>query len=449
MITDLLMTLIMLGFMIFGINKPHFMLCLAVWVNIVKPQATSFGFLQGMPLSLLSTLLFFLVFLLNLNKIRVPKSKLYHFLMLMFMVWITIAHQRAQFPDVSWFKYDIAIKTLIFAYFIPFAITTKKQLEFFLWVSAASFMYFIFIAGFKSLMGGGGYGVSLIGLNGFMYAEGSTLSTLSICMIPIFLYLRKHSEMTKQFPKMKLFLLFMILCALGVLIGTQARTGLVALAVFVLIYFFQTQKKIKYIWGLVFFGTISLFFVTDEWVDRMQTMTEVKTSETSAIGRLVVWRWTLDYVQERPFFGGGFYAYNANAGILYRYQKGQEAEIRQQGGKAFHNIFFEVLGETGIGGLLLFSMIILHCFLLLKNRPIKHIPLFYDGKKAIQSSIIIYIAGGMFIGVAFYPWLYYVYCISIVFNEIENEQEVEKTPSQANPSIGMDSDIAKMAKGRG
>lgn len=449
MITDLFMTLIILGFLIFGINKPHFMLCLAVWVNIVKPQATSFSFLQGMSLSLLSTLLFFLVFFLNLNKIRVPKSKLYHFLMLSFMVWITIAHQRAQFPELSWIKYDIAIKTLIFAYFIPFAVTTKKQLEFFLWVSAASFMYFIFIAGFKSLMGGGGYGVSLIGLNGFMYAEGSTLSTLSICMIPIFLYLRTHSELTQQFPKMKIFLLFMILCALGVLIGTQARTGLVALAVFTLIYFFQTQKKMKYILGIAFFGTLSLFFVTDEWVDRMQTMTEVKTSETSAIGRLVVWRWTLDYVQDRPLFGGGFYAYNANAGILYRYQKGQEAEIRQQGGKAFHNIFFEVLGETGIGGFLLFSMIILHSFLLLKNRPIKHVPLFYEGKKAVQSSIIIYVSGGMFIGVAFYPWLYYVYCLSIVFKEIENEQEQVENVTKTDASMSFQKIKPKIVKGQG
>ena len=448
MIVDLLMTLIMLGFIIFGINKPHFMLCLAVWVNIVKPQATSYSFLQDLPLSLLSTLLFFLVFFFNLNKIRIPKSKLYHFLMLMFMVWITIAHQRAQFPDVSLFKYDIAIKTLIFAYFIPFAITSKKQLEFFLWVSAASFMYFIFIAGFKSLTGGGGYGITLIGLNGFMYAEGSTLSTLSICMIPIFLYLRKHSEMTQRFPKMKLFLLFMILCSLGVLIGTQARTGLVALAVFVLIYFFQTQKKMKYIWGLVFFGTMSLFFVTDEWLDRMQTMKEVNTTETSAIGRLVVWRWTFDYIQERPFFGGGFYAYNANAGILYRYQKGQEAEIRQQGGKAFHNIFIEVLGETGIGGLLLFSMIILHGYLLLKNRPIKHIPLFYEGKKAIQSSIIIYVTGGMFIGVAFYPWLYYVYCMGIVFNEIENDQKEEGIAAEAKLSVTPNSKFSYIAKER-
>lgn len=424
MITDLFMTLIILGFLLFGIKKPHFMLCLAVWVNIVKPQSTSFSFLQGLPLSMITTLLFFFVLLINFSKIRVPKSSLYHILMLTFMVWITIAHQRAEFPDVSWIKYDIAIKTLIFAYFIPFAINTKRQLEFFLWVAAASFMYFIFIAGFKSLLGGGGYGVALIGLNGFMYAEGSTLSTLSICMIPVFLYLRKHSLICEKHPITKHFLLFIILCSLGVLVGTQARTGLVALAVFMLIYFFQTQKKFKYVIAIGVFGLISLTFVTDEWVNRMNTMKEVKTSETSAIGRLVVWRWTIDYVKDKPLFGGGFYAYNANAGVLDRYQKGQEKAITQQGAKAFHNIFFEVLGETGYGGLLIFIAIILHGLNLLRKRKLRHIPIFYEGKKAIQTSFLIYIAGGMFIGVAFYPWLYYIYAISVVTTQLEAEEQL-------------------------
>ncbi|GLR70935.1 hypothetical protein GCM10007852_18430 [Agaribacter marinus] len=364
---------------------------------------------------------------------------MYHFLMLTFMLWITISTVRAEFQLVAWLKYDFTIKTLIFAYFIPFALTSKKHIEFFVLVSASALSYFIFMGGVKSLLGGGGYGVSLIGLGGFMYAEGSTLSALSISLIPIFLYIRKHSLLVKQIPPVGYLFLFLVLCSLAVLVGTQARTGLVALAVLVFIQFFQSKKKFKYFLALGIFGTAFMFIATDAWFQRMSTIDNAKTDEKSAIGRLVVWRWTIDYVKERPFFGGGFYSYNANAGQLHKYQQGQEVEINQRGGKAFHNIYFEVLGETGYGGLILFLGIILHGLSLLRSKNMMNNtePLYSDGKRAIRASLIIYISGGMFIGVAFYPWMYYLYCVSIAIKGIEalESDEQENTEESSKKKV--------------
>jgi probable O-glycosylation ligase (exosortase A-associated) len=349
--------------------------------------------------------------------------------MIGFMIWITVSTFNAQFQSIAWIKYDITIKTLIFAYFIPFALTNKRQVETFIWVCAAAFLYFIFIGGFKSLLGGGGYGVALIGIGGFLYSEGSTLSTLSICMIPIILYLRSCTNLSDKHPILRHFLMFMILLCLAILVGTQARTGLVALAVFVVINFFQTNKKFKYILASMVFLLSFLMIATDEWYERMNTMNEVTTSETSAIGRLVVWRWTFDYVQTRPFFGGGFYSHNANAGILHLYQKGDEQAIVQKGGKAYHNIFFEVLGETGYGGLFFFCFIILHFSLLVRSKAIGtgEVSLYIEEKKALRASFIIYCCGGLFIGIAFFPWMYYLYCCGIAIAQIEkNNRRLEE-----------------------
>jgi O-antigen ligase len=160
----------------------------------------------------------------------------------------------------------------------------------------------------------------------------------------------------------------------------------------------------------------------------MNTIDEGATSEKSALGRIVVWRWTLDYVAKRPFFGGGFYAYLANAGVLHRYQKGEESEISQKGGKAFHNVFFEVLGETGYGGLVLFLGIILHTLML--NRAMsKKIKRNKNPTKewigsmcsSVNMSLMVYCVGGMFIGVAFYPWIYYLYGLSVSFTHLERQ----------------------------
>jgi probable O-glycosylation ligase (exosortase A-associated) len=419
MITDLIIAIILMAFTILGLSRPHIALCGVVWVDTLKPQNTSFSFLAGQPLSMVATLVFFIAIVVNFKKVRMPKSFMYHFLMLGFMAWITIATVHAQFQSVAWIKYDFVIKTLFLTYFVPFVITKRHHLEVFLWVVAMSFGMFIFMAGVKTLLGGGGYGIALVGSNGFMYSEGSTLASLAVCLIPIYMHLRAESKLAENSILIKLLLLGYAFCSILTLIGTQARTGMVAIVAYVMLLVVQTKNKFKTLFVLALLPFFILPFVTDAWVERMSTVEDATTTETSAIGRLVVWRWTLDYVAERPLLGGGFYAYLANAGKLDLYQQGKEVEIIQKGAKAFHNIFFEVLGETGYVGLLFFCLII---FLTLKKNYFlnKKRHLYVNEKDkwiptmalAINTSLALYCVGGLFIGVAFYPWIYYLFGLS-------------------------------------
>lgn len=410
----------MLTFVFYGLNKPHVALCLAMWVNIVRPQTTSSYFLDGIQLSLISTIFFLVIFVFNFSKCRIPRNFTYHFLMIGFMIWVTAAHYQAQFPDLSAIKYDYTIKTLFFAYLISFVLTTRKQIEFFICVIVAAFSFFILRAGFKGLLGGGGYGIELIGINNFLYAEGSTLSTLAVCLLPLFLLIRNYTAFAKENILVKHYFTLLILCTLGVLMATQARTGLVALFVFGIIYFFEAKEKLKYVVIGSILGVGLIYNVSDSWLERMQTIKKATTSETSALGRIVVWRWTIDYVEDKPLFGGGFYAYMANEGVLGEYQSAGETVINNKRAKAFHNILFEVLGETGYMGLFIFLLLILHTLLMLRVKsPNSEEWLFTDGKKAIRASFIIYCAGGMFVGIAFYPWMYYMIACTVAVTEYE------------------------------
>lgn len=426
MITDIFLTIIMLCFIVFGFTRPHIALISVMWVDIVKPQNVSYSFLAGKPLSLIMTLFFFIVMVSNYKKLKLPRNLLYHFLVLGFMIWITIATYLAEFQLIAWIKYDVVIKTLIFVYFIPFVLHKRSHFELLLWVCSSAFGLYIFMAGVKTLFGGGGYGVSLVGHGGFMYSEGSTLATLAVCLLPIYQYLYKHSKVCQNNIWMKYALIGFGFCVFLTLIGTQARTGLVALVVYLILIVYQSKNKIKTIFFAAFIPLIFMFFASDAWFNRMNTIEQGATTEKSAVGRIVVWRWTVDYVKERPFFGGGFYAFNANAGVLHLYQKEGEEAIVQDKGKAFHNIFFEVLGETGYGGLAFFIGLILHG-LLLSNVRIKQIKKrsnsTADSDWAINStinmSLLIYCAGGMFIGIAFYPWLYYLYSLSVAMENLK------------------------------
>ncbi|NTS78290.1 putative O-glycosylation ligase, exosortase A system-associated [Catenovulum sp. SM1970] len=428
MITDLFLASIMCIFFFYGWTRPHVALSAVIWVDTLKPQTTSFSFLAGKPLSLIFTLFFFTVLFLNLKKVKIPKSKNYIFLILFFMFWITLATVHAEYQVVAWLKYDVVIKTLLFTFFIPFVVSTRQHLELFISVLIISFGLFITMAGVKSAMGGGGYGVSLIGLGGFMYGEGSTLATLAICVLPLIHFMLKYSTLIKERPRFKYVLYFYIFCCLMVLIGTQARTGLVALGVYVILLLVQSKQKFKTLLIILIVPLLIKPFVTDDWLNRMNTIDEGATTEKSALGRIVVWRWTFDYVADKPFLGGGFFSYNANAGILHLYQQGEEIEIRQKGAKAFHNIYIEVLGETGYVGLAIFMCIIFQSLLANrstinyhKKNKTKNSEWAIPFSRNISQSLIIYCAGGMFIGVAFYPWMYYLHALSVAMKHIEDE----------------------------
>ena len=132
MVTDIFMSLILLALMFYSFTRPHVAACMAVWINLVKPQNTSFAFLAGQPLSLITTALFFLVLIFNFNKLRVPKSKSYHLIMIGYMVWVTIASFLGEYQNVVWIKYDFVIKTLIFAYFNLLLLTFTSFTNFYL-----------------------------------------------------------------------------------------------------------------------------------------------------------------------------------------------------------------------------------------------------------------------------------------------------------------------------
>ena len=90
-----------------------------------------------------------------------------------------------------------------------------------------------------------------------------------------------------------------------------------------------------------------LFHPGSDWADRMSTITQYNT-EGSSLGRILVWEWTLHFVQSHPF-GGGFNAYVVDT-ITFPALDDVGAPIVIHG-KAFHSMYFEALGEHGWPGL--------------------------------------------------------------------------------------------------
>lgn len=292
-------------------------------------------------------------------------------------------------------------------------------------ILVASIGYYTMIGGMRTFMGSGQYGEALVqssaGDSGI--AETSTLSMVSVFALALIYYIYAVSRYQNHIKYLKPLLLGLAFSCILTNIGTYARTGLVGLFVLFVLVTYYSKHKAKIILTACAAVIIAIPFLSADYLARMNTIKSAD-SESSALGRIVVWRWTLDYVSERPIRGGGFDAYHANRGQLQFYMDAdQSIQTSQKTGKAFHNIFFEVLGESGYVGLSIFLAIILACFRLnystTKNNPKDSWQTMLA--RVINISLIIFCTCGMFIGVAYSPWLYYFIGIAASLHNIKPE----------------------------
>ena len=424
MITDLLVSIVFLLFLGAGLFNPFVALCGVVWVDVVKPQELSYSFLNGQPMSAIVTALCLASLLLNMKKLSMPGAMGTVFFALLMVVWVTITTYQAGHPEVAWIKYEVAAKTIIISLLFPFVINTREKFECVLWVLAISVGLFIFNAGVKTMFGGGGYAFQVItGAENSGITETSTLAAICVMMQPIYFFLYKYSKFAANSKWAKMYLLSMPFIAIIAIIGTFARTGLVSLFVLLGFVFFQSNNKSKLLLYTLFGCILMVPLASDQWFNRMSTITEAG-QEDSALGRLLVWRWTIDYAAENPVFGGGFYAYLDNENELAPYTKEGESLFFNNDAKAFHSFFFEVLGEHGYVGLAIYLLMIAFAFAALR-KTVKEDADDWSRvlAQAMTGAFLAFLVGGLFVGVAFEPWIFYLCLLSVSIRTVRVREQ--------------------------
>jgi probable O-glycosylation ligase (exosortase A-associated) len=400
-----------------------------IWVDIVKPQLLAYSIINGQPLSFIAAATTLALFAIKDRK-SPPKFGPVLLIIMLLLVWVTLTSSMSPFPARAWMKWDWASKVLIFAIIIPFIFRTRVQIEAFILVLIFSCCTIFFSAGIKSLLGGGGYGtLAILGGANTGLAEGSTLAVVCVMVIPLVVFVMRH---TLLLPKNLLtFGLFagIIVTALATVVGTTARTGIIAVAVLCMLSMLKSKKKLWWIAG----GTVaaivlaSMNLSSTTWGSRMSTI-ETYNADSSALGRLKAWQWTIEFVGSNPL-GGGFDAYLLNRissvsedGEVQYYPEGQI------GGKAFHSIYFEVLGEQGIPGFTLYFLMILLTLLKLRNlkktwRDDPGMAWLVALADAMTTAIVIFLAGGAFVGIAYQPYIFYMVSLTVAIDQYARRVE--------------------------
>lgn len=405
--------------MLMAFKRPFLFTLIYAYIDIIAPQRLSYFLLNSIPLSLILFALAFLGFLVSDDKRDVRVSPRWA-LLLVLLAYCGYSTTVAFEPLAAQEKWSWIWKALVFAAFLPLLLKTRLRIEALALTLVLCASALIVTGGIKTALGGGGYGslVLLINDNSGLY-EGSIISCVAIAIIPLIVWLAQHGTIFKPDWKVKTYATALTFAALLIPVGTQARTGLVCIAVLALLFIRQTKKRFLYLTGAAVIGLAAIPFLPSAFSQRMETIQDYKADESAAT-RVAVWKWTWEFVKEHPF-GGGFDAYRINK-IRYDLPVVDEngfdtgavdrREIVDQG-RAYHSSFFEMLGEQGFPGLIIWLLIhvggvwrmeIVARMYKKRNRADESwvAPL----ATALQNAQIIYLVGSLFVGIAFQPFVY-------------------------------------------
>ncbi|UIP07478.1 putative O-glycosylation ligase, exosortase A system-associated [Erythrobacter sp. SDW2] len=414
--------------MALGLRRPFLWVLAYLWVDILAPQKIAFGFFASVPVSLIAFCAGFAGWLLTDSK-KGLRFTLRQGLLLFLLVWCYYTLQGSAFPEPAGTKWDWVWKSLFFAIFLPFTLFTRKRMEGAALVIVLTVGAIAISGGMKTVFGGGGYGVLslFVNDNSGIY-ESSTISTAAVGIIPLILWFTRHGRIFAPDWRVKAFSYCLILACLMIPIGTVSRTGLLCIAVLLLLAFRDVKRRAAFIVAGASLGLMALPFMPQSYWDRMSTIGQADGDE-SASTRVAVWEWTLDYVAENPT-GGGFDAYRANK-FTYRLPvrkgEGNMSSVRYEmvtdEGRAYHSAFFEVLGEQGYPGFA--AWLALQLMGLWQMEKIRRRWKKRTGPDqqwqaplatALQYAHIIYLVGAAFQGIAYQPFIMMLIGLQIAFH---------------------------------
>ncbi len=424
MLRSLYITMIYVSFLVFGAAAPFMFSLGYVWVDTFYPQAVVYEILNQLPVSLIMAVAAVGGFaMLDRRKGRLTATSC---LLMLFAAWVTLSTALwAEVPTAAWDKWNYAFKTICVGAFLPFVFRSRIQIEAFLQIYLFSVAVHFLPVGLKTMISGGGYGrqLGIVGGNSLL-AEGSTLAAVALMLVPIILYLRRNTQIMPRNLFADLLYLGLAVAAVAAAIGTYERTALIGLVVVGVGLWLSSRRKLLF-GGIGVMAVLAISLLTSSaWNERISTVSDYNT-EGSALGRILVWRWTLDYVASHPL-GGGFNAY-----IIDRIQFPPDASghVLVVHGKAFHSIYFEVLGEQGWIGVSLFAVIVGSAFFQLRavarlTRRVQEMAWARELAFALQVALLTLLSCGAFIGIGFQPMLYYLIGISACLREHVRQVEL-------------------------
>lgn len=355
---DLVAMAAMLFFAYLGCRNTFIAYMLWGWAGLISINAYMFGFMAGIPLVQIFALICLTRLLLvreaSVGRFQVNRTTII-LLLLGLQVLLSATFAYDKLPR-NWEACGNLMKTLLFCLVMPSIVTTRKRVYCMVIMIALGLSFHGMLDGLKFIVSGGSHNAT-----GVKFGDNNYYAMVLATVIPFLYYLGRYSE-----AKLARVGIYSIL-ALTVLaiIATKSRGGLLCLVAIGLWIVLNGNKKIAGIFTLVAVATMIMALAPASWFERMNTMKNAG-EDNSFMVRVAVWKKSTAIALENPLLGGGLFA--VQAPVLYEKFKNSQGlmgfiDTPEAGLFAAHSIYFQVLGDLGFIGLLIYMVLLINIFI--------------------------------------------------------------------------------------
>jgi probable O-glycosylation ligase (exosortase A-associated) len=406
---------------------PHIGVLVWCWTALIVPNNFVYGAMLNIPFNKISAVLTFLVWVLSREPKKLPKS-LTLVLLAAFGVLGTVSEYTgiADGPVgmVEWEKF---IKILVFSMAIAGLITTKERIDALLYAIFLSLGFHGILEGAKFIASGGQHHVW--GPAGSILGDNNHFALGMVALLPIAFYLYKQASSRW----LKLVFIGSSLLVMASIMGTFSRGGLIGIAGVAVYALFKSGKRVRYVLVIIPLLASAALFAPDRWSNRMDTIATA-SQDDSFMGRVIAWKQSTLIAMDHPIFGGGFHAVQ-NFEVWTHYARSFDKlnviptpPPDPNGPHAAHSIYFQVLGDLGFVGLLLFLAILVSSWRnastvirLARERPQWRWA--SDLATSLQYSLIAYIVSGAALSMAYFDYMYMIFSLLIVMRHMVSKSE--------------------------
>ncbi len=398
---DLVLTLFVLGSVPMMVYRPFIGLLFWMWLGFMNPHRLTWGWAYSFPFVQVAAIATLLGMVLARDHQKLPRNSVTAIWILL-ILWTTITTLFALNPDLAWAGWWQFMKIQIMILVMMLLLNSKSRIWWTVVVVAASICFYGVKGGIFTIAKGGQHMV--LGPQGSFIGGNTEIALAIVVVLPLLWWIRGQLE--QRWMRMSLALAFG-LCVLAVL-GSYSRGAV--LAVSAMMAFLWLRSKGKLLTGFVAIVVIGigLSLMPDKWFDRMGTIGgELDKSEQ---GRINAWGFAFNLANDRPLVGGGFRVFTPE--LFQRYAPDPD-DFHDA-----HSIFFEVLAEQGYVGLLLFLLLgVTSVIYGWRTERLAAGTEELDWARQLvrmcQVSLVGYIVGGLFLGLAYFDLPYAIAAIIV------------------------------------
>lgn len=344
---DLLVTAIVLGALPLVFRHAWVGVLLWTWISIMNPHRLAWGFAYNAPFAAIAAGATLIALITSKDPIRLPRSPTVKTLIL-FIAWMAITTAFALYPGDSLTQLNKILKIQLMTLVALAVLHEKAHIQLFVWTNVLSLGFYGVKGGLYTIQTAGGGRVW--GPGGFIGGNNEVgLAILVTIPLMYYLYLTSPQKWVKRG-----LVGAMLLSAVAVL-GTQSRGAFLAIGAMSLVLWWRAPRKALFGTALVAGAIAALAVMPWSISEKVNSITNYE-ADSSAMGRINAWETAINVANHRVF-GAGFEMYNPQVWSMYAPNPVEMRASDPSIVRAAHSIFFQILGEHGWIGLVLFLTI--------------------------------------------------------------------------------------------